>query len=376
MSRSGTVATVMALLRRRTAMRPSPADERQADGWLPPDLASLDWRQAIAFASAHFVLAGLAPALRTAPAANRAPAEVEAFLVGITDANADRNRMLLARLAEACHGLEAIGIVPVALKGAAFLVEDQAQAADWRFMQDLDLLVPSARLDAAVAALADLGYRPAATDYDAGREAHYPPLLSPCGTFAIELHTRLFGLGDHGLEPDAIRREAVPAKVGGTGVLLPSPRHRLGHLLVHAQVHNRFHAAKRLVLKDLVDLSMLAARHGECVEACVVDALFAADPPVHRATRALLDAWAAWRDDARQVRADAGPWGRRALARLAWPAWRTRAALPLDLVRLELHRARFEAGHLARRLETLASPERLARTAFVWSAKQRQRLWG
>ncbi len=374
MSRRQTLALVSDLLRLRANSEALPVWDRH-------DLGAQDWAGVVALASAHFVLPALAPALASAPPGNRPPDEAAGFLAEITQANAMRNRTLRSALVAVGGQLESIGVRPVVLKGAAFLADDQvgaadAAVADWRFMQDLDLLVPVDRLSDCVAALTELGYRAASRDYDPATEAHYPPLQSPCGAFSIELHTRLFGHGDFGLTAAAVTREARPADVGGVELLLPSPRHRLGHILVHAQIHNRFHAAERLVLKDLLDLSMLSVRHARVLQAEVVDQMFEADRQVLQATRALFDTWSAWAAASAARVSDPGPWGRRAQARLGWSGWQLRAHMPADLARLELHRLRTEPGHVVRRLETLARPSRLAATAAAWSAKQRQRLWG
>lgn len=381
MSRQQTVALVFDLLRARATSASAPGSPGHGietpDGLEAQDcLDAQDWPEVIAMASAHFVLAALAPALDVAPSGNRAPSDVAEFLSQITRANQARNRSLLTALVAVSRRLAELGVVPVVLKGAAFLAEDQAGAADWRFMQDIDLLVPADQLDACVAALAELGYPAEDAIYDPATEAHYPPLQSPCGRFSIELHTRLFGRGDFGLGAAAVVRDVRPVSIDGVAMLVPSPRHRLGHILVHAQIHNRFHAAERLVLKDLLDLSMLARQHAPVLQAGVVDGLFAGNPRVQQATRALFDTWSAWQAGPNRGSADPGPWGRRALARLGWSGWQQAAHMPADLARLELHRLRSEPGHLTRRLQTIASPSRLAGTALAWSAKQRQRLWG
>lgn len=362
------------LMKRRVAL--AAAGIRAAPVSSPTGLSAADWPAIIAFASAHFVLAALGPVLQSDAERFDVPGEVRDFLIGITQANAARNRLLLGCLSEAGTRFGGIGVVPALLKGAAFLAEDQAQAADWRFMQDLDLLVPADMLAASVAVFTGMGFRASGADYNAAIEAHYPPLISPCGTFSIELHTRLFGRGDFGLDARTVLGEARSIEVGGGRFLLPSARHRLGHILVHAQIHNRFFAIERLVLKDLMDLSMLASRHGNAVQSQVVDGLFLADPYVHRATRALFDTWSRWKLAPEPIAASAGTWGGQAMARLFWSRGWGLAQMPADVLRLELHRMQSEPGHLARRMVMLANPSRFAGTALAWSAKQRQRLWG
>ncbi len=68
-------------------------------------------------------------------------------------------------------------------------------------------------------------------------------------------------------------------------------------------------------------------------------------------------------------------WANGALARLHWPSWRARLALPGDTLRVEAFRLAHEDGHLTRRSAMMASQSLAAEAARAWTYKRRQRLW-
>lgn len=336
-------------------------------------IASADpvlWRDVIACASAHFVLPAIArPAAELAGNAGAVPRDAADFLTACAGANRSRNRELLGALRAAGDALGALGIVPVALKGAAFLLEDASDDfADWRFMQDIDILIPEHRLEACVAALRSLGFTPTNEHYDPEREAHYPPLLSPCGTFSIEVHTRIFAFGDHELGPAKVQDEARPSHRLGSHVLVPSPRHRLMHALAHTQLHNRNYARRRFVLKDLADLDALEQVTGH-LEPCFSDHHARSAAEALLATRDLL--WSKPPNRSPQ----AVRWAERAISRLGWSRGRRMLSTPLDFAALEIYRLKQEPGHLRRRLALMTSPTRLADAGASLQTKQRQYLW-
>ncbi len=329
----------------------------------------------IAFASAHFVLAALAEPLRRAGSV--VPGDAVEFLDQIEAANIERNAGLREFAIRTAARFNEIGVEPVALKGAAFLFSRMADQsnAPWRFMQDVDLLVPEARLAACVEVLRAQGFVASKATYDPHEEAHYPPLVSPCQTFSVELHTRLFGLNDYELPSSEIVSEARPAAGTDARLLVPSARHRLMHILAHAQLHNRNYVRRRLVLKDLLDISMLD-RESALSPAQSAGSDFSAQR-AREATSALLAAWqiALHSQSNGPDGSAAGCWAHHAIERLSWPQWRKRLSMPADHLRLEIARLRTEPGHLTRRVRTLASRDRLRHTASNWLSKQRQYHW-
>ncbi len=337
------------------------------------DSAVVDWHDVVSFASSHLVLAMLGRPGFVAKIAM--PDEVAEFLGDVHAANRARNEMLKAQLVQIGDDFGRNSIDLIALKGGAFLADDTAcdEAAACRFMSDLDVLVRPQELAGAVERLEGLGFQARSTDYDPEHHAHYPPLVSRCGLFSVEVHTRLFDRDDFGIDVDVLWREA---KVASGGILVPAPRHRVAHALMHAQLHNRQHAARRIVLRDIADLGCLA-RIVE-IDRDLVDDLFV-EPLQRRAAGALVAAWQSLTGGAAEGGAsfdqDARLWARCAIDRLGWTRAQSIACLPIDMLAMEHYRWANEPGHGRRRVSDLTHPIRLARNLQVWSLKQRQRLW-
>lgn len=327
----------------------------------------------VAFASAHFVLPALhAPAVALAAPV---PTDLLEFLAEIERSNRARNLVLRDALARIAGALAAIDVVPLVMKGGAFLADAGAGDPAWRFMSDLDLLVDPAKLDACVGAVRALGYIPSEADYDPQREAHFPPLVSPCGTYCIELHTRLFAVHAIAIDSATLFADAMAITLGGASLLLPSPTHRVVHLIAHAQLHNRFHLMRRVVLRDHLDLGTLTATHGHVIDWAQVLSAFA----LGRDRDAALAFVAAHQDVTRRaLPMQLGPrhrrWAKASLVRLGHPGWRRRIQLAADALRAEAVRTATEPHHLRRRL-ALLEPGLLRRVIAKRRYKTTQKLW-
>jgi hypothetical protein len=214
------------------------------------------WEEVTAAASAGLVLPALASGARALPGGIASLGEAGSFLAAMEAANAARNERLMQRLRQAAAALEAAGIPAVALKGAVFALQDMAHAP-WRFLGDLDLLVPAERIDDAVAALTALSYDHGGVP-DLGDELHHhPPLLHADGETVVELHTRLFpSAGNALLPPERLLRMAEPAPAF-PGLAVPPAGERMVHLITHAQIANRRFARRTLSLRDALDFAAL-----------------------------------------------------------------------------------------------------------------------
>lgn len=369
MARDGAIDIVLALVRARlgagdagAAAAPAPAPAEVSN---PEDL--------VAVASAHFMLPVLGPMLRAGKVA--IPADLAAFLDAMGASNQARNAVLRDALWRLAGRLNVIGVVPVVLKGGAFLADPASGNTAWRFMSDLDLLVDRAQLDDCVAVALAMGYVPVREDYDADQEAHYPPLMSPCGSFSIELHTRLFAVHEIGIASDAMAKEARLVEQQGARLQLPSATHRAVHLIAHAQIHNRFHMMERISLRDMLDLGALRAAHEGALDWQALLAAFAKGRD-RDAARAFLCCWSriAGVTPPVAIGDDHERWARRAIGRLSLPRWQRRVLDIADLIRAEAIRFAHERGHVGRRLALLA-PDRFARAHATWRHKRAQKHW-
>lgn len=226
-----------------------------------------DW-VALAAAANHYLVA---PALWRAFERKRLlpslPEDFRDYLAAIERANAIRAETMRGQARRAAAALNAAGIAPLILKGGARLFEEIAGAGGARMMADLDLAVTPEQQEAALAALARLGYAVADAPHDQPR--HSLTLRHPGEAAAIDLHRDIGPQRDFIPLADAFAR-ATPIAGETCRILLLSPTHRVMHLFFHAQIHDRGHAAGILPLRALDDFAAIIARHGPAVDWAVI----------------------------------------------------------------------------------------------------------
>lgn len=244
-ARQAAVETVLALM--RASLGGMQADLRPAAD--PP------WEEVMAVASAGLVL----PALAAGARGLEALGEAGPFLAAMEASNAARNGRLVQRLREAASALQERGIAAVGLKGAVFALEEP-DCAPWRFLGDLDLLIPADRMDDAVQALQGLSYSADGVPDLGGELHHHPPLAHADGETIVELHTRLFPRDGNGLlPPDQLLALARPAEAAPE-VSVPPAADRMVHLIAHAQLANGRFRRRTVSLRDALDFAVLMRR--------------------------------------------------------------------------------------------------------------------
>jgi hypothetical protein len=331
-------------------------------------LGSVAWEDLVALASAHVVLPQLHAGVIALDRAELVPADVAAFLASMHAANIERNRRLSTELSRVARAFNAIGITPLAMKGGAMLASAPATCSPARLMGDLDVLVPRDRIETCAQILVDAGYRRAYETYD-DRNHHYPPLWSPCGRIAIELHTRVLQGRHNPLPLDVVLAEARRVEREGAHLLVPSDRHRIVHVLAHTGLNHHAFRRRRIILRDLVDLSTLSAQCDGGVDWRDVIAHF--ELPSHRtAARALLAAWSRLLGEplpnvpigaAEQIWLAQAMWG------FQGSRWHNVSMLPIDLA-IVLS----QAGGLMKIIRSAGRPAR----AIDWAINYRRREQG
>jgi hypothetical protein len=244
------------------------------------------------------------------------------------DANRLRNGKLLASAERLNDVLGEILIKPVFLKGLAFVIEDEALAS-WREVSDIDVLLePSSLKDAARHLLAN-GYRLGedVAGYEHGLHHHYPALYDETGTM-VELHGRLTPLA--GDDPLSWQEMQNATREGDHGLIIPSPEHRMVHLVIHAQSSNWGYALRRICLRDLLDVRELVRRHE--IDWSAIQDIFGrtgAKRQLHGFLCALEDPFGIPFPYSKFERRAALPWATSANASLAKypPAWVTTARM-------------------------------------------------
>ncbi len=242
--------------------------DSRADASLRAALESdADWENLIAAAADELVL----PALRSrlAEIGITIPPRLEEFLAAVEEMNQERNERILDEARAIAESLNAIGIEPAFLKGAAYLVEGVLPSCperplSGRYLCDLDLLIPESRLRDAAAALEGQGYEPDASDEMAPFRHHYPQLQRPCaadggGSAPVELH-RWFG---HGvarrlLSADEVLADSRRLEWRGVRIRIPSPEHLVTHLILHSQIHHCYSERIWPPVRAMQDLVFMA----------------------------------------------------------------------------------------------------------------------
>lgn len=208
-------------------------------------------------AGRHLVTPMLAASIADPELRQRLPEDFSLYLEFVHAENNRRNDALRCQLGQAAACLNEIDIEPLLLKGAVRLVDGLYPDPGWRFMHDLDLLVPRDRLSEAVACLASLGYRfreDAATWPP--HHKHLPPLSCAGATAVVEIHSDLLDL-----------REILPAEhvlarsrlfdLDGAQVRVPDSADQLGHLLGHDRFDGNLHRSALFLLRSVFETALL-----------------------------------------------------------------------------------------------------------------------
>lgn len=219
------------------------------------------WPRIARLSGVHLLTPAFGAALEQLGLAGPLPADLRDYLGAMRTAGEERNRTLRADLLDILSILNAVGVEPVLLKGALRLVDDLFPDDAWRFMHDLDLLVPAADVDRAGRALRGLRWTEGLHDGEGGR--HALVLMRRDGLSRLELHDEPLEAGWRrhldaaGLLARVRRRERA-----GVAFLEPAPEDQIAHLVLHAQLQHAHLATGRFLLRDSAELALLARRHG------------------------------------------------------------------------------------------------------------------
>lgn len=192
---------------------------------------------------------------RIRPHADRIEPSVRERLERMAAATELRLELLRRRLVESLDALEAAGVEPVILKGGALahtLYPDPGE----RPMTDLDVLVAPERTGDALRALTDAGWERSEDQYPEARyrrHYHLPPLRDRRGSGAtLEIHAGLLLPGHpFDLDPGALRRRAVTARVDGRAMRVPAPVDHLAYLCLHFAWGHALDTAAWRTFRDL-----------------------------------------------------------------------------------------------------------------------------
>lgn len=221
----------------------------------PADLAAL-----VRAAGHHMVTPALAATLEAQGQLAGLPADFARILRAARHYNRKRNAAYAAALEETCLLLNGIGIEPVLLKGANRLVDDLYPDTSYRFLNDLDLLVPAERAAEAHALLRGSGYR---APFPFAPPHHLPLLEHPLLPIAIELHHQpLPPPADRVLAAATMAGSAERRAFRSAQVRLPAPFEQIVHLIAAAQIQDSHRLTGTAPLRELLEAALLVARLG------------------------------------------------------------------------------------------------------------------
>ena len=218
-------------------------------------LTEIDWDALVPAAAADLVLPGLYRRLKEIGV--EIPPGTNEFLAAVEEMNRERNERILDEAVDIARMLNEIGVEPVLLKGAAYLVGEVYPDTGCRYLCDLDLLIPASRSQAAMEILERDGYRADTSDGMARFRHHYPQLQRPGGA-PIELHHSLgHGVSRRLLAGEEVLRNSRLLEWRGVRVRMPSPEHLVTHLVLHSQIHHTYSERIWPPLRAMQDLAML-----------------------------------------------------------------------------------------------------------------------
>jgi hypothetical protein len=237
----------------------------------------LHWPTVIQIANDHLVSPALWVALRARGLTNDLPTDVGEYLSELHRLNSTRNEGLRSQVIEAGRALNAIGVVPLLLKGAATLLSNIQDDPGYRVMRDLDLLVPESQAKVCWHALRSLGYQPTsvhnglkiaqAVPRDFERHHHLHPLHRPGDYATVEIHKASLPQPHGQLLPnEPLLGNATCIEADGIALLVPAPSDSVLHALVHALLVDRAHARGLIPIRVLHDVVKMQRHFGDRVD--------------------------------------------------------------------------------------------------------------
>jgi len=210
-------------------------------------------------------MTALAEAERVLPAFDEALAvrhggkvakEIRAVCAVRQQTNRRRNLTIRQALLELGRKAAAEGFAFAALKGAAWVLEDGDNAAAWRWMIDIDVLVDQHRFETIPTFLERLGYVRFSDNARYEVNFHLAPYAKPNGPATVEVHRHL-GWQHELLPPQMMFNSSRPV---ADGLLLPAPWCRAYHAFIHWQLQDFGKARTTIPLKEIVDIDRFLRR--------------------------------------------------------------------------------------------------------------------
>jgi hypothetical protein len=221
------------------------------------ELSLSQWERALSCARRNAVLAYLAQRAESIGILDNLPEKPRAALHSARVAAARLAQLANWEIDRVHRALAPAGIPIIALKGLAYILRGMPHATT-RILTDIDILVPTDRIEAAEQALLAGGWR--GTKLDPYDQRYYrrwsheiPPLQYPGRLLGVDVHHTVCPPSSR-LRPDPQRlwADSEPTEVG-VGVLCPTDS------VLHAAIHLFFDSDFDSRFRDLIDLHEMLA---------------------------------------------------------------------------------------------------------------------
>lgn len=219
-------------------------------------LGTLEWEQLLAEAGAARLAGRIVFEADALGVAASAPSWLRDRLDGARNRARENERAIAWEVNRIGRAFDDVGLCWVLLKGAGYVAAGLPPGRG-RFVADIDLLVPEARLAQAEAALAAHGWeQKPLDDYDTRYYREWmhelPPMLHRDRHSVVDLHHGILPRTSR-LHPDprVLLDRSLPVGDGAARVLCPT------HMVLHGAVHLFHDGEVTGAIRDLVDLDSL-----------------------------------------------------------------------------------------------------------------------
>jgi hypothetical protein len=223
----------------------------------------VSWERVVEIASEYWMTLALYWELGEKRLLGLLPGDLIEYFKTIHEWNSARNREILAHAGELAGLLNQVGVEPLLLKGVSHLASGLYPDPAIRFMDDIDILVPSDRAPECWRFLLSSGYRTLAIYADFPVELipdeRWPPLRRTGRTGELEVH-HLSEWHDMTGSPSLYADAAPVTLAGGKACILSATRHMI-ITLAHGFVQHRYRP-EPVPLRDLYDATLLSRQPG------------------------------------------------------------------------------------------------------------------
>lgn len=180
--------------------------------------------------------------------------------------NAMRNDLIHQQVIYVCRTLNAVGVVPVIMKGACHILNGLWPTAGARLVSDVDLVVPSHQLRRADEALrsAEGSLDSEAASFPIWKiHQHLPPIMNRQWVARVEIHLRVLRPQHNAvLTAEEIIDRKVLTTCGGVMLSYPCPMDQTLIAMLHGPLGSGGYFAPEVNMRDVLDVALLVKRYG------------------------------------------------------------------------------------------------------------------